>query len=163
SYRSGMLKAAIYVRVSSESQTVENQLIDLRRLAEARGVEVVEVYQEKVSAVKKRPEYDRMMRDAHKGKFQALLVWAIDRLGRSMASTTEAISTLLGKNIRIISHQETWIETDGPMRPLLVAIMTWVGEQERARLIERTKAGVARARKAGIRLGRPSKRIDPNQ
>lgn len=149
-----MPAAALYVRVSTDKQTVENQIAELRQLVAARGFEPV-IYEEVESAAKARPVMDRMIADARAGRVRAILVWALDRLHRSMVGSIQTVLECDRIGVPVISVREPWLDTAGPVRPLLIAIFGWVAEQERARLIERTKAGLERARRAGKRLGRP--------
>ncbi len=148
------MRAAVYLRVSSDRQTIENQRAEVEQLARARGYEVV-LYEETESAMKRRPVFDGMLADARAGKVQAVVIWAIDRLHRSMQGAINDVLELDRLGIRVLSVRESWLDTSGPVRPLLVAIFGWVAEQERSRLIERTKAGLERARRSGKRLGRP--------
>ncbi len=152
--------ACIYLRVSTDDQSVENQLPDLERLAEARGYVIKHTYSENVSAVKQRPEYERMMNAAHAGKVRVLLVWSLDRLHRSMIGAIQTVLELDRLGVRVVSVREPWLDTSGPVRALLVAIFGWVGEQERLRISDRTRAGLERARRRGVRLGRPGFEID---
>jgi DNA invertase Pin-like site-specific DNA recombinase len=149
-----MNHAALYVRVSTDRQTGENQIAELRQIATARGFEPV-IYEEVESAAKERPVLDRMLADARAGRVRAILVWALDRLHRSMVGSIQTVLECDRIGVPVISLCEPWLDTSGPVRPLLVAIFGWVAEQERARLIERTKAGLERARRQGKRLGRP--------
>jgi DNA invertase Pin-like site-specific DNA recombinase len=126
----------------------------VRQLAVARGYEPV-VYEEIESAAKARPVLDRMLADVRAGRVQAVAVWALDRLHRSMPGAINTVLELDRLGVPVLSVREGWLDTSGPVRPLLVAIFGWVAEQERTRLIERTKAGVERARRQGKRLGRP--------
>lgn len=151
-----MRRAALYIRVSTERQAVENQAADVRQLALARGYEPV-IYEEVESAVKKRPVFDRMLADVRAGRVQAVAVWALDRLHRSMIGAMNTVLELDRLGVPVLSVREGWLDTSGPVRPLLVAIFGWAAEQERTRLIERTKAGLERARRQGKRLGRPPK------
>jgi DNA invertase Pin-like site-specific DNA recombinase len=155
------MKAAIYVRVSTAEQTTDNQLLALRQLAQARGYEVVAEISETVSGAKKgRPGLDRLVQGAHEGRYQVVLVWAMDRLGRSMHSTIQTVLALDARKVLVVSLREPWLEMGGPTRDLLISIFAWVAEQERRSIIERTNAGLSRARKEGKRLGRPTKPID---
>lgn len=149
------MKAAIYLRVSSAKQTTENQRPDVERVVSARGLEVVAVFEEQASAVKRRPEFERMMNDARRGRFAVLVVWALDRFGRSMEGNLRDVLELDRLGVQVVSVREPWMDTGGPVRSLLVAIFSWVAQQERARLVERTCAGLDRAKKMGKRLGRP--------
>lgn len=149
-----MRRAALYVRVSTERQTAENQVAEVRQLAVARGFEPF-LYEEAESAAKARPVLDRMLADVRAGRVHAVAVWALDRLHRSMTGAINTVLELDRLGVPVLSVREGWLDTSGPVRPLLVAIFGWVAEQERTRLIERTKAGLERARRQGKRLGRP--------
>lgn len=150
------MKTAIYLRVSTSQQTVENQRPDVERLVLARGYSVVARFEEQASASGKRPEFERMMACAKAGEFSVLVVWALDRFGRSMGGNIADVLALDKAGVKVVSVKEPWMDTGGPVRELLVAIFSWVAQQEKARLIERTKAGLAGARARGVRLGRPS-------
>ena len=145
---------AVYLRISTDRQTVENQAAEVRQLAVARGYEPV-VYEEVESAAKARPVLDRMLSDVRAGRVQAVAVWALDRLHRSMTGAINTVLELDRLGAPVLSVREGWLDTSGPVRPLLVAIFGWVAEQERTTLIARTKAGLERARRQGKRLGRP--------
>jgi DNA invertase Pin-like site-specific DNA recombinase len=155
-----MKKAALYLRVSTEDQHTENQRPELERMATARGYEIVHVFEEKVSgASERRPEFDAMMKAARRPKVDAVFIWAIDRLGRSMLGITGTVLELDRRNVELISYQETWLDTASPVRSLLIAIFSWLAEWERARIIERTNAGLDRARARGVKLGRPFRAV----
>jgi DNA invertase Pin-like site-specific DNA recombinase len=147
-------RAAVYVRVSTDRQQVENQMAEVRQLVVARGYEPV-VYEEVESAAKARPVLDQMLVDVRAGRVHAVAVWALDRLHRSMTGAITTVLELDRLGVPVLSVREGWLDTSGPVRPLLVAIFGWVAEQERTRLIERTKAGLERARRQGKRIGRP--------
>ncbi len=153
--------AAVYLRVSDDRLTVENQRREVEELVRARGFEPV-VYEETESAAKARPVLDQILADARRGRVHAVAVWALDRLHRSMVGAIQTVLELDRLGVRALSVRETWLDTDGPVRPLLVAIFGWVAEQERTRLIERVNAGIARARekgtKSGKAIGRPRTR-----
>ncbi len=150
-----MPKTALYVRVSTSDQTVENQIEVARGLAVARGYTDCEVYPEVESAAKKRPVYDRMLADVRAGRVGCVCVVALDRLHRSMRGAIDTVLELDRLGVRLLSVREPWLDTSGPIRPLLVAIFGWVAEQEREILISRVNAGIARARKHGTKSGRP--------
>ena len=107
------------------------------------------------------------MADGRRGKFDVLVVWALDRFGRSMIGNMSDVKTLDEVGVQIVSVREAWLDTTGPARNLLVGIFSWVGEQELARLVERTKAGMARARRHGTKSGRPigraKRRVDVDE
>jgi DNA invertase Pin-like site-specific DNA recombinase len=153
-------RAAIYLRVSTDQQTTQNQRPALAQLARARGWEIVKLYEETCSAAKQRPIFDAMMLDATRGNFDVLAVWSLDRLGRSMQGNLATVLELDRIGVQVVSVKENFLDTSGPVRPLLIAIFGWVAQQERERLIERTKAGLDRARRQGKRIGRPPVRVD---
>lgn len=142
--------AAIYVRVSTDRQVTSNQLPALL----ARAPDAL-VYEETGSAVKRRPVFDRLLADCRAGRVSTVYVWAIDRLGRSMAGVVALITELTSLGVSVVSVSEPWLDTSGPTRDLLVAIFGWAAQFERARLVERINAGLDRARRQGTRLGRP--------
>ncbi len=149
-----MPTAAIYIRVSTDRQTVENQKAEVLQLCRARGYDPV-IYEEVESAAKARPVLDRLMADVRAARAQAVVVWALDRLHRSMTGAINMVLECDRLGVPVISVREGWLDTGGPIRPLLVAIFGWVAQQERERLIERTKAGIERARREGTPIGRP--------
>ena len=155
-----MKRAAIYLRVSSEEQTYENQRPDVERVVATRGYRLVQTYEEQASAAKSRPEFARMMVDAHRGEFDVLVVWALDRFGRTMIGNMQSVLELDRRGVKVVSVREPWLDTEGAVRPLLIAIFSWVAEQEREQLVARTVAGMDRARKKGVRIGRPEVAVD---
>jgi len=153
-------RAAVYLRVSNDELQTANQRLDVEQVIRSRSLHLVKTYDETVSATKARPVFDAMIGDARRGAFEVLVVWALDRFGRSMTGNLQAVLALDAAGVQLVSVRESWLDTSGPVRPLLVAILSWVAEQERSRLIERTNAGLARARAEGVHLGRPPKPID---
>lgn len=148
-------RAALYLRVSTEYQDEENQAPELHQLARRRGWDPIE-YRERASAAKARPVLDRLMADARAGRLGAVVVWALDRLDRSHLGCMVRVAELDRLGVAVVSVREGWLDTSGPARSLLVSVFAWAAEQERARLIERTRAGLDRARREGKRLGRPA-------
>lgn len=150
-----MTRAALYLRVSDgKRQDEANQEPEVRQLAERRGWEAVE-YREQGSAAKVRPVLDQLMRDARAGRLGAVVVWALDRLDRSHLGCMQRVAELDRLGVAVVSVRESWLDTSGPARSLLVSVFAWAAEQERARLIERTRAGIDRARREGKAIGRP--------
>ena len=157
------MKAACYVRVSKSdgSQSVENQRPDLEALASRRGLTIAKWYEETESAARRRPVFEAMLRDAEKGAFDVLLIWRLDRFGRSLAGNLDDVRRLDRAGVAVVSHGESWLDTtEGALRSLLVAIFSYVAQTERETLIVRTRAGLARARREGVRLGRPRASAD---
>ena len=133
-------RTALYLRVSSGQQETENQRPDILQVVRTRGLEIVHIFDEKVSAAKDRPEFQKMMLQAHRGSFDCLVIWSLDRFGRSMVGNLQAVVELDRIGVQVISVKETWLDTSSPVRSLLIAIFSWVAEQERLRISERTKA-----------------------
>jgi DNA invertase Pin-like site-specific DNA recombinase len=149
-----MKRAAIYTRVSTLDQHPETQLLDLRQMASQRGLELVKEYSDKISGTKaRRPGLDEMMRDARRGRFDVLLVWAFDRLARSVVHFLQVMDELNHLGIEFVSFREQ-IDTGGPLGRAIVVIVSAVAELERSLIVERVKAGLRRARLEGQRLGR---------
>jgi hypothetical protein len=95
-----------------------------------------------------------------RGRFDVLVVWSIDRFGRSMVGNIRTALELDRLGIEVISVREPWLDTRGPVRELLIAIFSWGAEQERRCLVERTHARLERARRQGKRIGRPPAAIN---
>jgi DNA invertase Pin-like site-specific DNA recombinase len=147
-------RAAVYFRTSTQEQCTENQHAEVLALIQGRGFELVETYEEQASAMKHRPAYEQLRRDARRGRFDVVVVWSLDRLARGFACF-DVFRELAQVGVTVVSVREPWTETDGPARELLVSVMSWVSGFERQRLVERTRAGLERAKRQGKRLGRP--------
>jgi len=152
------MRVALYVRVSTSEergvQDVSNQLVPLRRLAEALQAEIVEEYVDRCSGGdSNRPEFQRMLGDVRARRFDVLLVWALDRFSREgILNTLRYLSVLRSHNVAIKSLQESWLDTrDSGMGELLIAIFSWVAEREKMRISERVKAGLRGKRNVGKR------------
>ena len=94
-----------------------------------------------------------MMKDAKRGAFQVLVIWALDRFGRSMTGNLADVLELDRVGVQVVSVRESWLDTGSPVRTLLLAIFSWLAEQERVRIGERTRARMAAARRRGSRVG----------
>jgi DNA invertase Pin-like site-specific DNA recombinase len=151
-------KAAIYVRVSTDKQTVENQVRELRRIAERRGWEVVEEYHDAgISGAKGRegrPGLDQMLNDARRRKFDVVMAWAIDRLGRSLVDLLGTIQVLEACGVDLYLDQQS-IDTTTPAGRLMFQITGAFAEFERSMIRQRVRAGLKRAIEQGKQLGRP--------
>jgi putative DNA-invertase from lambdoid prophage Rac len=151
-------KVCIYLRVSTGMQDNTNQLEVLLKWADQRGYEIVKIYEEEESAWRNghQKELATLIEDARKRKFQAVLVWALDRLSREGAlAILSLVQKLSVYGVKVLSYQESWTEAPGEMAELLYAITGWVARMESQRRSERTKAGLARAKAQGKCLGRP--------
>ncbi|SEU36923.1 recombinase family protein [Stigmatella erecta] len=149
-----LIHAALYLRVSTDGQTVEAQRAPLAQLAAARGWTPV-WYEEVASSVKHRPVLERMLDDAKRGRVSAIAVVALDRLGRSMLGILQTVDSLARANVTVVSLRETWLDLGGPVRQLLIAVMGWMAENERLLIVERTRAGLAHVRRHGSKSGKP--------
>ena len=153
--RSRPQRAAVYVRVSTHDQEVENQLEELRRYIAARGWEAHEYVDEGVSgALEQRPALDELLRDAKRRRFDVLVCWRLDRLGRSLKHLITLLDDLQALGVAFVSLAEG-IDATTPAGKLQMHILGAISEFERARCAERVRAGLARVRREGRRLGRP--------
>ncbi len=153
-------RAALYMRVSTLDQHPETQLHDLRQMASQRGYEIVHEYTDRISGAKaRRPGLDQMMADARRGKFDVVLVWASDRLARSVKHFLEVLDELSRLNIEYVSFREN-IDTGGPLGRAIVVIIGAVAELERNLIIERVRAGMRRAKLEGQHIGRQPLELD---
>ena len=149
-----MKRAALYMRVSTVDQHPETQLLDLRQMAAQRGLEIVQEYTDRISGAKaRRPGLDQMMGDARRGQFDVVVVWASDRIARSVKHFLEVLDELNRLNIEYVSFREN-IDTGGPLGRAIVVIIGAVAELERNLIIERVRAGMRRARLEGRHIGR---------
>jgi DNA invertase Pin-like site-specific DNA recombinase len=149
-------RAAIYARVSTDSQTVENQIQELRRIAKRRGWELVEeVYTDAgISGAKgrsQRPGLDRLLKDASRRKFDVVMAWAIDRLGRSLIDLLGTIQHLEAVGVDLYLDQQS-IDTTTPMGKLVFQITGAFAEFERSMIQQRIRAGLKRAVAQGTKL-----------
>jgi putative DNA-invertase from lambdoid prophage Rac len=149
---------AIYARVSTSDQSCEMQLHELRQYVAKRGWEVFAEYVDTgfSGAQASRPRLDELLRDARLRKFEAVLVWKLDRWGRSVAHCVRSIQELVSLGIRFLSPTES-IDTgaDSPMSKFLMHLFAAFAEMERGIIRERVCAGVRAAKAKGTRLGRP--------
>jgi DNA invertase Pin-like site-specific DNA recombinase len=155
-----MRRAAIYMRVSTVDQHPESQLHDLRQLAQQRGYQLIGEYTDRISGTKaKRPGLDQLMADARKGRFDVLMVWASDRIARSVRHFLEVLDELNRLNIEYVSFREN-LDTGGALGRAMVIIIGAIAELERNLIIERVRSGMRRARLEGRHIGRPALELD---
>src|SRR5688572_19979129 len=153
------LRAALYARVSTTDQTNENQLLELRRYCEARGWTASEYLDDGISGTKeRRPALDRLLTDARRRRFDVLVVWRLDRLGRNLKHLIMTLDELAALGIAFTSLNEG-IDTGTPAGRLQLHLLAAIAEFERARIVERVRAGMARARRDGTRIGRRPHRV----
>ena len=151
-------RAAIYLRVSTDEQTTENQERSLREVAARSGHEIVAVYRDEgISGSKgrdKRPGFDAMHKDASRRKFDIVMAWSVDRLGRSLQDLIGFLSELHALGIDLALHQQG-IDTATPAGKAMFQMMGVFAESERSMIRERVNAGIARAKAGGKHCGRP--------
>jgi DNA invertase Pin-like site-specific DNA recombinase len=150
-------RAALYLRVSTNEQSVESQQLELQAAAEARGWTIVETYADNgISGSQgrdKRPGLDRMLKDAVRRKFDVVMVWAVDRLGRSLPDLVGTMQELHGAKVDLFLHQQG-LDTTTPSGKAMFQMLGVFSEFERSIIQSRVKAGLDRARANGVRLGR---------
>ena len=153
------MRAALYARVSTLDQEPDNQLHDLRRYVTARGWTATEYVDHGVSGAKdSRPALNRLLADARRRKLDVVVCWRLDRLGRSLRHLVGLLDELQTLGVAFVSLAEG-IDATTPAGRLQMHILAAIAEFERARIVERVRAGLARARRQGQRLGRPPRRI----
>lgn len=154
-------KVAIYVRVSTSGQTVENQERELLAHCQRQGWQVFKVYRDEgySGAVADRPALKEMMADARLGRFNLLAVWKIDRLARSISHLLEVLTELKGLGIGFVSLTEA-INTETAQGRMIANFLGSIAEFERELIQERVRSGIARARSQGIAIGRPRRGFD---
>ena len=152
------MNVAIYARVSTASQTVENQLIELRDAAKRLGWTVThEVIDEGISGSKgrsDRPGFDRIFELVDQKAVGAVMAWSVDRIGRSLQDLVALMKELQRNSVDLYCHQQS-INTATPAGRMTFSIFGALGEYERSLIIERIHSGIARAKAEGVRFGRP--------
>jgi DNA invertase Pin-like site-specific DNA recombinase len=153
-----MKRVALYCRVSTSGQTIENQRRELAVVVRRHGWNVVEVFKDEgISGSKgrdQRPGFDKLCRGIARREFDLVAAWSVDRLGRSLQDLVGFLGELHGKRIDLYLHQQG-IDTTTPAGKAMFQMWAVFAEFERAMIVERVKAGLARARSEGKRLGRP--------
>lgn len=155
------MKAALYCRVSNgNGQSPEMQLRELRQYAARRGWEVAEYVDQGISGTKeKRPQLDKLMADAHRRQFDAVVVWKFDRFARSVSHLIRALETFRALGIDFVSLSES-VDTSTAMGKMVFTVLGAVAELERSLIVERVRAGLRNAKAKGKKLGRPRRRVD---
>jgi DNA invertase Pin-like site-specific DNA recombinase len=151
-------KVVIFARTSTSKQTVDNQLHDLRKVAHNNGWEVVDEYLEVVSGAKgrdQRKEFDRLLKDVIRGKFEMILAWDVSRLGRSLKTLVEFIEAIQERNVDLYLHQNG-IDTSTSAGKAMFQMIGIFSEFERSIISDRIKTALDRVRSEGKKLGRPT-------
>ncbi len=153
-----MKRAVLYLRVSTTDETTANQERELREVASRMGCEIVRIYRDHgISGARSRdgrPEFDRLLRDAAQRKFDMVMAWSVDRLGRSLQDLVGFLSELHALHIDLFLHQQG-LDTATPAGKAMFQMMGVFAEFERAMIAERVRAGLRRAKDEGKQLGRP--------
>jgi DNA invertase Pin-like site-specific DNA recombinase len=150
---------SIYSNIgNNKGQDTENQLAELRRYAGSQHREVYLFVDREGGKTGRRAEFQNLFQSAARREFQVVLVWALDRfIGESVAEVFVNVQKLLRYDVQVVSYTEPHFHTSGPAGALMIPIAAWIAQQERIRISERTKAGLATARAQDKRLGRPGK------
>ena len=152
------LSVAIYVRVSTDDQNPENQVNELRAYCLRSDYVVHDIYIDKCSGrTDDRPEFNRLMQDMRLRKFKAVMVWKLDRIGRSLPHLLKLLQEMQNKGVEFICLTQN-IDTTTASGRLLFSVMGAFAEFESTLVSERTKLGMERAKKEGIHCGRPRKK-----
>jgi DNA invertase Pin-like site-specific DNA recombinase len=150
-------RTALYIRVSTDEQTTDNQRRELLEVAARSGWIITEIYEDAgISGAKgrdKRPAFDRLLKDAARRKFDIVGAWSVDRLGRSLQDLTAFLSDIHGYGIDLYLHQQG-IDTTTPAGKAMFQMLGVFAEFERAMIRDRVKSGLARAKAKGVTLGR---------
>jgi DNA invertase Pin-like site-specific DNA recombinase len=159
------VRVAIYARVSTKDrgQEVENQLRQMREFSSFQGwTSVREYVDHETGSTNDRAEFQAMFRDASQRKFDVLLFWALDRLSREgVLETLQHLNRLTSYGVSYRSFTEQYFDSCGIFKDAVISIIATVAKQERVRLSERTRAGLAIARSKGRRIGRPRLTVEP--
>src|SRR5215813_11818115 len=158
-----MKKVALYLRVSTASKSRYGDVLTfdqrqedpLRRLAEQRGWQVVNVYTDRISGAKeRRPALEQLINDATRGKFDIVMVWRFDRLSRSLIHFLQTVEELQKVNVDFVSHEQSF-DTTTPMGRFCLTMFGGLAELERAVIRDRVIAGLEYARTRGTKSGKP--------
>ncbi len=157
------MRVAIYARVSTANngQDPTMQTRELREYAERRGWQVFAEYIDVgISGTKeRRPELDRLMADAHRRRFDVVVVWKFDRFARSVSHLLRALETFKAQGIEFVSFSEQ-MDTSTPAGKMVFTVLGAVAELERSLIVERVKSGLRNAKAKGKRIGRPNSDVD---
>lgn len=155
-----MKRAVLYLRVSKHEQTIENQRIELERVAKAKGWKVIATFKDEgmsgAFGREVRAQYDLMLKQGVQAKFDVVLAWDVSRLSRSLVDLVTTLDELHACGIDLYLHQQA-IDTTTPAGKAMFQMCGVFAEFERCILSERVKSGLNRAREEGKVLGRPLK------
>src|ERR1700756_1181172 len=154
-----VVRAAYYLRISTDEQELDNQRREIIPFIERRGWKLIHPFEDVMSGrktEKDRPGFAAMLKAAHQRKFDIVVFWALDRLTREgTRATLNYLQRLESKGVGYVSYQEQWLDSTGPFKDVTISMFATLAKQERARISERTIAGLKVARGKGRELGRP--------
>src|SRR6478752_5040408 len=154
-------RVGIYLRVSTDGQTTQNQRRELEAVAARSGWEVVDFYEDAgisgSNGRDKRPGFDQLLNDATARKISMVAAWSVDRLGRSLQHLVGFLNELQALNCHLYLHQQA-IDTTTPSGRAMFQMCSVFAEFERAMIVERVNAGLARAKAKGVKLGRGNRK-----
>jgi len=158
------MKVAIYLRVSTREQHGENQLLQLKNYCEKSGHEVFNIYNDVISGKEtSRPAFDQLFIDAHKKLFDLVLFWDFYRFSRAgVYHTLMKLKELDNLSIVWKSYSEPYLDSAGQFKDVVISILATVAKAEREKISQRTKAGLERKKKEGVKLGKPKKILSVN-
>jgi len=161
------MKTAIYARVSTKDkgQDTENQLVQLREFAAKQDWQITREYVDRDTGSKSdREEFQAMFADGSRRKFDLLLFWSLDRLSREgVLETLQHLNRLTSCGVGYRSFTEQYFDSCGIFKDAVISIVATIAKQERVRLSERTKAGLAIARSKGRQIGRPRLKVHSSE
>jgi len=149
------MRAALYLRVSTMEQTTLNQELELKNYCEKENIEIYSIYKDEgISGSKTtRPQLDKMLQDMRDKKFDCVIVWKFDRLGRSTSHLLQVLEEFKNRNIRLIATSQS-IDTSTPMGKFFFTVLSSIAELERETIRERILLGLARRKAQGKPVGR---------
>src|SRR6201981_2012573 len=154
-----VVRAAYYLRISTETQELDNQRGEIMPFIERRGWKLVHTFEDVMSGrktEKDRPGFTAMLKTAHQRKFDIVVFWALDRLTREgTRATLNYLQRLESKGVGYVSYQEQWLDSTGPFKDVMVSMFATLAKRETARISERTIIWLKTARAKGKRPGRP--------
>ena len=161
------MKIGLYARVSTKDkgQETENQLVQLREFAAKQGWQITREYVDReTGGTSDRAQFQAMFADASRRKFDLVLFWSLDRLSREgVLETLQHLNRLTACGVGYKSFTEQYLDSCGIFKDAVIGILAVVAKQERVRLSERTKAGLAIARSKGRQIGRPRLQVQPTE
>jgi DNA invertase Pin-like site-specific DNA recombinase len=161
------MKIALYARVSTKDkgQETENQLVQLREFAVKQDWQITREYVDcETGGTSDRVQFQAMFADASRRKFDLVLFWSLDRLSREgVLETLQHLNRLTACGVGYKSFTEQYLDSCGIFKDAVIGILAVIAKQERVRLSERTKAGLAIARSKGHKIGRPRLQVQPSQ